>query len=151
MPACRCKVRRIASTSPQAPISFGGCFLTPEGIAHVMSPCHTTARRSLMSETWGELTGRMDRRGFLGASAGAIAAGAALGDGPPAAAQDTPPPKTTQPAELPKRTLGRTDAQVTILNLGTWQSPGGDRLLRFAWANGVRYFDTAKSYGSEPM
>ena len=41
--------------------------------------------------------------------------------------------------------------QVTILNLGTWQSPGGDRLLRFAWANGVRYFDTAKSYGSEPM
>src|SRR3954451_11533839 len=104
-----------------------------------------------MSETWGELTGRIDRRGFLGASAGAFAAGAALGDGPPAAAQDTPAPKTTQPATLPKRTLGRTDAQVTILNLGTWQSPGGDRLLRFAWANGVRYFDTAKSYGTEPM
>ena len=38
-----------------------------------------------------------------------------------------------------------------MLNLGTWLSPGGERLLRFAWANGVRYFDTAKSYGSEPM
>src|SRR5262249_21153043 len=40
---------------------------------------------------------------------------------------------------------------VTILNLGTWLSPGGERLLRYAWANGVRYFDTAKSYGTEPM
>src|SRR5262249_22014431 len=39
---------------------------------------------------------------------------------------------------------------VTILNLGTWRSVGLDRLLRFAWANGVRYIDTAKSYGSEP-
>jgi len=27
---------------------------------------------------------------------------------------------------------------------------GLDRILRFAWANGVRYVDTAKSYGSEP-
>src|SRR5262249_55188044 len=35
--------------------------------------------------------------------------------------------------------------------LGTWLNPGGERLLRFAWANGVRYVDTAKSYGSEPM
>jgi uncharacterized protein len=40
---------------------------------------------------------------------------------------------------------------VTILNLGTWMSPGGERLLRYAWASGVRYVDTAKSYGSEPM
>jgi aryl-alcohol dehydrogenase-like predicted oxidoreductase len=37
-----------------------------------------------------------------------------------------------------------------MLNLGTWRSPGLDRLLRFAWANGIRYIDTAKSYGSEP-
>ncbi len=40
---------------------------------------------------------------------------------------------------------------MTILSLGTWMSPGGERLLRSAWANGVRYVDTAKSYGSEPM
>ena len=38
-----------------------------------------------------------------------------------------------------------------MLSLGTWLSPGGERLLRFAWTNGVRYVDTAKSYGSEPM
>ena len=64
-----------------------------------------------------------------------------------------PRPRTrpSQTAELPKRTLGRTGVEVTILNLGTWMSPGGERLLRFAWANGVRYVDTAKSYGSEPM
>ena len=54
-------------------------------------------------------------------------------------------------AALPKRKLGRTGVDVTMLNLGTWMSPGGERLLRFAWANGVRYVDTAKSYGSEPM
>ena len=54
-------------------------------------------------------------------------------------------------AELPKRALGKTGVSVSILNLGTWMSPGGERLLRFAWANGVRYVDTAKSYGSEPM
>jgi aryl-alcohol dehydrogenase-like predicted oxidoreductase len=53
--------------------------------------------------------------------------------------------------DIPRRKLGRTGVEVTILNLGTWLSPGGDRLLRFAWANGVRTFDTAKSYGSEPM
>ena len=40
--------------------------------------------------------------------------------------------------------------KVSILNQGTWRSPSLDRLLRFSYANGVRYFDTAKSYGSEP-
>jgi len=51
---------------------------------------------------------------------------------------------------LPVRPLGKTGVNVSILNLGTWKSPGTGRLLRFAYANGVRYFDTAKSYGSEP-
>ena len=37
-----------------------------------------------------------------------------------------------------------------MLNLGTWRSVGLDRILRFAWANGIRYLDTAASYGSEP-
>jgi aryl-alcohol dehydrogenase-like predicted oxidoreductase len=99
-----------------------------------------------MREQRADLTGRIDRRGFLGTSAGAVAAAATLGEGSPAAAQTTTPPPV-----LPKRPLGRTGVQVTILNLGTWLSPGGERLLRSAWANGVRYFDTAKSYGSEPM
>ncbi len=133
-----------------------------------------------MKEDVTNLTGEIDRRGFLGKGAGAFAAAAALGDGPPgdkgprvgrrkvragaavapanidadgpggqAAAQDPNPQKPA--VVLPTRKLGRTGVDVTILNLGTWMSPGGDRLLRFAWANGVRYFDTAKTYGSEPM
>jgi aryl-alcohol dehydrogenase-like predicted oxidoreductase len=101
-----------------------------------------------MQEEFADLAGRINRRGFMGTSAGALAA-ATLGDSHPAAAQATT--KTTQSAVLPKRTLGRTGVEVTILNLGTWRSAGGERLLRYAWANGVRYFDTAKSYGSEPM
>jgi uncharacterized protein len=56
-----------------------------------------------------------------------------------------------QAVTLPTRKLGRTGVKVTMLSLGTWMSPGGERLLRFAWANGIRYVDTAKSYGSEPM
>ncbi len=52
---------------------------------------------------------------------------------------------------LPKRKLGRTGVDVTILTQGTWRSSGGERLLRYSWSNGVRYFDTAQSYGSEPM
>jgi aryl-alcohol dehydrogenase-like predicted oxidoreductase len=48
------------------------------------------------------------------------------------------------------RPLGKTGVKVTILNLGTFQATGLDRVLRFSFANGVRMFDTAKSYGSEP-
>jgi aryl-alcohol dehydrogenase-like predicted oxidoreductase len=102
-----------------------------------------------MSHEFTDQSGRIDRRGFLGTGAGALTAAAVLGDGPPAAGQATA--KSNQADVLPTRPLGRTGVKVTILNLGTWLSPGGDRLLRFAWANGVRYFDTAKSYGSEPM
>jgi uncharacterized protein len=102
-----------------------------------------------MREEGPDQTGRLDRRGFLGTGAAALAAAATLGDEQPAAAQAATKP--TQSGELPKRTLGRTGVKVSILSLGTWMSPGGGRLLRSAWANGVRYFDTAKSYGSEPM
>ncbi len=102
-----------------------------------------------MSDERADSTGGFDRRGFLATGAGALAATTAFGDGQPAAAQAAKKPSQTP--ELPKRTLGRTGAKVTILNLGTWMSPGGERLLRFAWASGIRYVDTAKSYGSEPM
>ena len=102
-----------------------------------------------MREELADRTGRIERRGFLGTGAGALAAVATLGDGQPADAQAKT--KTTQAAELPKRKLGNTGVEVTMLNLGTWLSPGGERLLRYAWANGIRYIDTAKSYGSEPM
>ncbi len=89
----------------------------------------------------------INRRGFLGAGAG-IAVAASLVHGGEAGAQAEA--KAPQAPLLPKRKLGRTGVDVSILNLGTWRSVGLDRILRFAWANGVRYIDTAKSYGSEP-
>jgi uncharacterized protein len=94
---------------------------------------------------------KMDRRDFLGTGAGTIAAAAVLGSGHPAAAQQQPnAAKATQSAALAKRKLGKTGVEVTMLNIGTWRSSGVERLLRFAWANGVRYIDTARSYGTEP-
>jgi aryl-alcohol dehydrogenase-like predicted oxidoreductase len=94
----------------------------------------------------------MDRRGFLGAGAGAVAAAAALGESRPAAAQQSAKAagKETESAVLPKRKLGKTGVEVTILNIGTWQNPGIQRLLGMAWARGIRYIDTARSYGTEP-
>jgi aryl-alcohol dehydrogenase-like predicted oxidoreductase len=87
---------------------------------------------------------QVDRRGFLQTSALATAA-ATLAT---TAGRADDAPAGQQP--LPRRKLGKTGVDVTILNLGTWQNPGLDRLLRFAYANGVRYYDTAKAYGSEP-
>ena len=89
----------------------------------------------------------MNRRGFLEAGAGGLAAAAILGQVRPRRPRRRRKPPL---AVLPKRTLGQTGVDVTILNLGTWKSRGLDRMLRFGWASGIRYFDTAKSYGSEP-
>lgn len=95
----------------------------------------------------------VDRRGFLEAGAALLAAGSAIANGSEAHAQassrDVGGP-TTKVGPLPTRKLGRTGVDVSILNLGTWKSVGLDRILRYAWANGIRYVDTAKSYGSEP-
>jgi len=85
------------------------------------------------------------RRGFL--QTGALATTAAM---TMASRTQAAPEPAKLPAILPRRVLGKTGVEVTILNLGTWRSPGLNRLVRFAFANGVRYFDTAKSYGSEP-
>ncbi len=86
------------------------------------------------------------RRGFLGAGAG-IAVAASLGSGSEAEAQDAEKAKSTS---LPKRKLGRTGVEVSILNFGTYQPDSLNRLLPYAWSLGVRYVDTAHSYGSEP-
>jgi uncharacterized protein len=89
----------------------------------------------------------INRRGFLGASAG-VAVGASLAHSGEASAQTAS--KATQSALLPKRKLGRTGVEVSMLTFGTFQPDSLDRLLRLAWANGIRYVDTAQSYGSEP-
>jgi aryl-alcohol dehydrogenase-like predicted oxidoreductase len=97
-----------------------------------------------------ERAGQVSRRGFLESGSGALAVAAALSHGAGTAAGAQTKSQTSKAALLPKRTLGRTGVEVSILNLGTWRSVGLDRILRFAWANGLRYVDTAKSYGSEP-
>lgn len=90
----------------------------------------------------------VNRRGFLETGAGTLAVAAVLGSVPDGQAQEAA--KAARSEVLPKRTLGRTGVEVSMLNLGTWKSVGLDRILRFAWANGIRYIDTARSYGSEP-
>ena len=88
---------------------------------------------------------QVQRREFL--QAGALASAAALSLGSPSLGDESNASKPT----LPTRKLGKTGVDVTILNHGTWQAPGClDRLLRTSYASGVRYFDTAKAYGTEP-
>jgi hypothetical protein len=82
------------------------------------------------------------RRGFLQAGAAVGASALALG---------TPGAHAAEDFVLPKRKLGKTGVEVTILNQGTWKAPDSlQRLLRTGYAGGIRYYDTAKSYGSEP-
>jgi uncharacterized protein len=94
----------------------------------------------------------LDRREFLQAGAMATAAAASLaGATAPAqaAAQEAQEQASKNKAVLPTRVLGKTGAKVTILNKGTVNQPAAlDRLLRLAFREGVRYFDTAAGYGS---
>jgi predicted aldo/keto reductase-like oxidoreductase len=84
-----------------------------------------------------------DRREFLQAGVAATAVAASLASGSSARADD---PNGNKPV-LPKRALGKTGIEVTLLNQGTVGQPGSlDRLLRLAYREGVRYFDTAKGY-----
>ncbi len=86
-----------------------------------------------------------DRRTFL--QAGAAATAAALIPGATATAQDAE--KAAAPA-LPRRKLGKTGVEITMLDQGAVRSQSLDRILRAAYASGIRTFDTAKVYGSEP-
>jgi aryl-alcohol dehydrogenase-like predicted oxidoreductase len=87
----------------------------------------------------------VNRRGFLQTGALATASALTLASGSQAA------PASAKTPMLPRRPLGKTGVDVTILNLGTWRSPGANRLLRYAYARGVRYFDTADCYGTESV
>ena len=90
----------------------------------------------------------MRRRAFIQNGAAAAVAATALAQAE-SVAQDKSP-ATPKPHEMPKRTLGKTGVEVTILNGGTARAPGTlDRLLRFEYSRGVRFFDTAASYGTE--
>jgi predicted aldo/keto reductase-like oxidoreductase len=86
---------------------------------------------------------RTDRRRFL--QAGALATASAMSRPPGLQAQEPAKPETA----LPRRPLGKTGVEVTLLEQGAVR--GGDRILRLAFANGIRVFDTAKIYGTEPL
>ena len=90
----------------------------------------------------------MRRREFIQTGAAATVAATALTQAESVAQDNTP--GTRKPLEVPKRVLGKTGVEVTILNGGTARAPGAlDRLLRFEYSRGVRFFDTAASYGTE--
>ena len=68
----------------------------------------------------------------------------------PAAADDAQ--KNDAPAKpLTRRKLGKTGVEITMLNQGAVRGQGYDRILRFAYSQGIRTFDTAKVYGTEPQ
>ena len=85
---------------------------------------------------------RTDRRSFL--QAGALATASAMSAAPASGAQQV----VARDTVLPRRKLGKTGVELTMLEQGAVRSD--DRVLRFAFANGVRVFDTAKVYGTEP-
>ena len=85
-----------------------------------------------------------DRRTFL--QAGGLATASALSLAPGLKAQDAPAKVVT----VPRRPLGKTGVDITMLNQGAVKVQSLDRIFRFAFANGIRTFDTARVYGSEP-
>ncbi len=93
-------------------------------------------------------TNPIDRREFLQAGAATVAVAASLSPSLASAAEDDAKPDENKPI-LPKRVLGKTGVEVTILNQGTVGQPASlERLLRYAYKSGVRYFDTAESYAN---
>ena len=86
-------------------------------------------------------TDRTDRRRFL--QAGALATASAVSLTPGLVAQDL----VAKTPLLPKRKLGKTGIEVSMLEAGAVRSD--ERVLRIAYANGIRIFDTARLYGTE--
>jgi uncharacterized protein len=88
-----------------------------------------------------EETDRTDRRKFLQAGALATASAVSLSSSVPAQELVAKSPL------LPKRKLGKTGVEISILEAGAVRSD--ERVLRIAYANGIRIFDTATVYGTE--
>jgi predicted aldo/keto reductase-like oxidoreductase len=88
--------------------------------------------------------GGSDRRTFLQAGAFAATAALAAGGAHAQAAAEEPA------LSIPRRKLGKTGVEITLLDQGAVRSSSLERVLRAAYANGIRTFDTAKVYGSEP-
>jgi len=66
-----------------------------------------------------------------------------------ALAAPEPPATSAKAATMPKRTLGKTGVEVSILGLGGgFDTINNQILLKQAMKWGVRYWDTAESYGN---
>jgi aryl-alcohol dehydrogenase-like predicted oxidoreductase len=91
---------------------------------------------------------KTDRRTFLQASAMAAAA-TSLAPGLRAqqAAIHADADANVRMAALPRRPLGRTGVEITMLDQGIVMNVSFDRIIRFAFASGVRVFDSARAYG----
>ena len=88
----------------------------------------------------------MHRREFMKAGVAASAVGASVTQGPSSALAADDKNNQNKPV-LPTRMLGKTGVEVTLLNQGTVGQPSAlERLLRMAYREGVRYFDTAEGY-----
>ena len=88
----------------------------------------------------------MHRREFIQAGAAATAVATTLAQGAAAAqVAGDQAGAAEKKTKLPSRELGKkTGAKVTIVNAGTWRAPDSlDRLLRYSFLRGVRYYDTA--------
>jgi aryl-alcohol dehydrogenase-like predicted oxidoreductase len=94
-------------------------------------------------------TNQTDRRTFLQAGALAATAASAASLAPGSKAQEGPAARA-RPTTIPTRPLGKTGVNVTMLDQGGIRGESLDRILRLSYASGVRVFDTAKAYGSEP-
>ncbi len=88
-------------------------------------------------------TATAERRAFLQSTALAATA-VGLSASTTLHAQDAPATTT-----IPRRKLGKTGVEMTLLDQGTIRGSGYERILRIAYAQGIRAFDTAKVYGTE--
>lgn len=92
-----------------------------------------------------EMDSSTNRRTFL-QTTGALATASAMSLAPTASAQDA----AAKTGAMPTRPLGKTGVNITLLDQGAVRSESLDRLFRAAFASGIRVFDTAKVYGTEP-
>ena len=60
--------------------------------------------------------------------------------------RQTPRRPAAAPAPLPKRQLGKSGPQVTMLCMGGMMSALSPEYIDIAWSMGIRYFDTADCY-----
>ena len=81
-----------------------------------------------------------DRRAFL--QTGAMAAAAAASLTPGLKGQEAPADANVKTPALPRRTLGKTGVEITMLDQGAVRGESLERILRFSFASGVRVFDT---------